>query len=322
MMSAKTTRRDCIVIIGCCLFLLACLGATGKRGRQLAFRMTCRANLNAMGKAMAVYAGDFEGEYPRAGGRANAWVHELPNWIAVNRYQAYGLTVSGIEGKTTLTSNLYLLIKYAELTPKFFVCKGEPNAREFRLDEAAAPLPAYAELIDLWDFGPTTADSNPDQHCSYAYHFPFGGVYALTTKNDPNMAVAADRSPWMTGSSSEGSDRWQAFVPELTSGQGSPETAIQGNSLAHQQDGQNVLFVDGSVRFERRSYDDRGNDNIYTYRPAMTDHLAEILRKKGAALPSPYGVSNQSGPMPGDRHDAWLVNGNPEMYPRSTGPIR
>jgi len=317
MMSAKTTRRDCIVMIGCCLFLLACLGATGKRGRQLAFRMTCRANLNAMGKAMAVYASDYEDEYPKAGGRINTWVPVLPNWIAVSRYHAYELPVSVPEGKTTLTSNLYLLIKYAELTPKFFVCKGEPNTREFTIEDAAG----FVELIDLWDFGPVTADSNPDQHCSYAYHLPFG-LYALTTNSDPSMAVAADRSPWMTGSSSEVDDRWSAFVPELTSGQGSRETAIQGNSLAHQQDGQNVLFVDGSVRFERRSYDDQGTDNIYTYRPAMTFHRAEITRKKGDELPLPYRFSDLDGPRPGDRHDTWLVNGNPEMYPRSTSHLR
>ena len=317
MMSAKTTRRDCIVMIGCCLFLLACVGAAGKRGRQLAFRMTCRANLSAMGKAMAVYANDYEDEYPKAGGRANTWVHELPNWIAPTRYSAYGLTVLGTESKTTLTSNLYLLVKYAELTPEFFVCKGEPNTREFTIEDAVG----FVELIDLWDFGPVTADSNPDQHCSYAYHLPFG-VYSLTSNSDPSMAVAADRSPWMTGSSSAVDARWQAFVPELTSGQGSRETAVQGNSLAHQQDGQNVLFVDGSVRFERRSYDVPGNDNIYTYRPTMTDDLAEIARKKGDELPLPYRFSDQGGPRPGDRHDAWLVNGNPEMYPRSTSTTR
>ena len=139
-------------MIGCCLFLLACVGAAGKRGRQLAFRMTCRANLNAMGKAMAVYAGDYEDEYPKAGGRASTWVHELPSWRAIDRRSAYGLTFSGTGGRTTLTSNLYLLIKYAELTPKFFVCKGEPNTREFTLEDAAG----FVEFIDLWDFGPVT----------------------------------------------------------------------------------------------------------------------------------------------------------------------
>jgi len=37
-----------------------------------------------------------------------------------------------------------------------------------------------------------------------------------------------------------------------------------GNTVTHQEDGQNVLFVDGHVGFEKRPFCGVNDDNIYT----------------------------------------------------------
>ena len=57
-------------------------------------------------------------------------------------------------GKATISSCFYLLVKYAEVTPKSFICKGDSGTTEFKLSELTAAPAANFELIDVWDFGP------------------------------------------------------------------------------------------------------------------------------------------------------------------------
>ena len=110
-------------------------------------------------------------------------------------------------------------------------------------------------MIDFWDFGP-----EPLKHCSYSYHQPFSS-FPLTTSSDPGMAVAADRNPWIESPAGEGkSILFAQFHPW-----GSREAIRIGNALQHQEDGQNVLFVDFHVAFERNAFCGVNDDNIYTY---------------------------------------------------------
>ena len=92
--------------------------------------------------------------------------------------------------------------------------------------------------MDCWDFGPT-----PQKHCSYSYHSPFGG-YGLTSSDDPGMAVAGDPNPWQKSSGFKArpnSPDWSNFDP------GSDRARIRwGNARTHQEDGQNVLYLDGA----------------------------------------------------------------------------
>ncbi|MDT8303051.1 MAG: DUF4190 domain-containing protein [Sedimentisphaerales bacterium] len=168
--------------------LMAILLPALARTRCVAYRMVCGTNLSGIGKAMLIYANDYDDKYPRAGGVESVWGPKIPNWKADNRFSAYGLSADGRGGNATITSSLYLLVKYAEVTPKSFVCNKDSGTKEFKLNEYAG---GDIELIDLWDFGP-----NSSEHCSYSYHMPYG-LYNLTTSSEPGMAVAADRNPWM-----------------------------------------------------------------------------------------------------------------------------
>jgi hypothetical protein len=75
--------------------------------------------------------------------------------------------------------------------------------------------------------------------------------------------VAADRSPWIV-SPAANAGVFTDFRPDLPGFNGTAETACNGNSFAHGQDGQNVLFLDGRVSFETRSFCGIDRDNIYT----------------------------------------------------------
>ncbi len=240
-----------IVVVPIIALLMGILMPALARTRQLAFRMTCGTNLSGIGKAMLIYSNDYDDELPRSGGRNTVWGGRIPDWQAPNRFNAYGLAADGSGGTGTVTSCFYLLVKYCEVTPMSFLCKGDSGVTEFRpADEGAGGR----GLIDLWDFGPEAG-----KHCSYSYHQPFS-LYSLTMLGDPGLAVAADRNPWIESPSYAAKTYPGPYNPD-----GGREAQKAGNAIQHQEDGQNVLFLDGHVGFETRSFCGINDDNIYTF---------------------------------------------------------
>jgi hypothetical protein len=267
--------------------------------------MSCGTNLSSVGKAMLIYANDYEDELPRAGGPHSRWTGRIPDWQAPNRHSAYGMDSLYRGGQVSISASLYLLVKYAEARPKSFICgyretgvfdgyrwpvwtneAVEEGITEFRPD--TYPTRGKAELIDFWDFGP-----DPMRHVSYAYHMPYG-LYALATSYRPDMPVAADRNPWIDTPSTKARD-FSKFKPEIAGHGGTQDQARCGNAVSHQREGQNVLFLDSHVAFEKRPYCGVDDDNIYTVsaRPPEAD---------------PWGTPPNLGSQPACRKDALLVN--------------
>jgi prepilin-type N-terminal cleavage/methylation domain-containing protein len=245
------TLVELLVVIAIIALLMGILMPALARVRQIAFRMVCGTNLSGIGKAMLIYSNDYDDELPRAGGRNSVWSSPIPDWTALNRFNAYGLAADGSGGQGTITSCFYLLVKYAEVTPKSFICKGDSGTTEFKpADEGAGDR----ELIDLWDFG-----TDPRTHCSYSYHMPFG-LYALTTSSEPGLAVAADRNPYISSPMAEAKAFPGTFNPD-----GGTEAVKAGNAIQHQDDGQNVLFLDNHVSFMKQPFCGVNDDNIWTY---------------------------------------------------------
>ena len=249
--SRKFSPIEVLVVVFVCLFALAVLVPATQMSQFEAFRIQCSDNLSQIGRAMIVYANDYEDEFPRSGGRNSIWAPTIPSWNALNRYMAYNISADGSGGSASISSCFYLLVKYAQMTPEVFVCPGDVGTTEFQLSDVGADL---GGLISLWDFG-----SEPSRHCSYAYHMPFG-IYPLSMSDDPGLAVAADRNPLMDSPAARAKLWPGSYIPD-----GVRKAIKYGNAIAHEEEGQNVLFLDFHVSFEDSSSCGVNTDNIYTF---------------------------------------------------------
>jgi len=289
-LSAGRVTGKAFVSIGIAItavfFSLMFLQAVLPRTRSVAFRMVCGSNLSGIGRAMLIYTNDYDNNFPRAGGTGTIWQPKINNWQADNRFDAFGLKPDGTGGSATISSSLYLLVKYAEVAPKSFICNKDTRSTEFKPAKYGA---RGKKLTELWDFGP-----EPSKHCSYSYHIPYGPYPLTFTTSQPNLAVAADRNPWLDPYTDTTGFKWDDQTK--TGGRENIKGYQKGNSGPHQREGQNVLFMDNHVYFENVSFCGANEDNIYTYWNG-----SDI--RQGA----PPTLTSQ----PADRLDSLLVNDPP-----------
>lgn len=260
------TLVELLVVIAIIALLMGILMPALARVRQIAYRLYCGTNLSGLGKAMLIYCQDYDDEFPRAGWKTSVWGRTLTNWQGATAVAAYGPTTGA--NSASIASCFFLLVKYSEVTPKSFLCKGDSGVIEFKTaDEVTV---AGMELSDVWNFG-----INGIEHCSYAYHSPFG-LFAVTTSSDPGMAVAADPNPWLDSveTLNRPTASWTAFLPT-----GDKDSIKLGNGQTHQDDGQNVLFVDGHTAFEKQSFCGVDDDNIYTQWSNASPTSPDQMRK-------------------------------------------
>ncbi|MHC4270755.1 MAG: type II secretion system protein [Planctomycetota bacterium] len=323
------TLVELLVVIAIIALLMSILMPALARVRQIAYRMICGTNLSGIGKAMLVYANDSDERYPRAGGRRSEWstTGAIGDWDAPSENLAFAGTGGGRAGgrKATITSSHYLLVKYADVSPKQFVCKGDSGTSIFKLSDYT--VAGQEDLTTVWDFGII-----PTDHDSYTYHMPYYSSaidtsYPVTMVSNPSSPVCSDKNPFQDQNSSDYIQQYQAYVtldqadvdvggttltqyifvdPWLDADP--PDNAPYGNSASHQREGQNVLYVDAHVAFERHPNVGVENDNIWLFWTSIDSETGKPATQTERQVGNESGAPIRGTTYPMSEEDAFLVN--------------
>lgn len=341
------TLVELLIVISIIALLMAILMPALNRVRQMAYKMMCASNLSGIGKAMLIYSNENNEEYPRAGGRRSLWLTTgtLQEWTA----QAEGDAFGGRSPGATITSSFYLLVRWFDVTPKNFTCNGDAGVKIFKLSEASG-LPTWVNnLEDVWDFGSQSLFPTPfwpGEYVSYSYHMPYDQTgsergWPISTVSNPMSPLCADRNPWLDRNAQnfvagnppntnadpdEESAEWLVTTPP-----GGGPTMEQyynpdktENSASHLREGQNVLFNDSHVFFEKTPNCGVEGDNIWKhwettggedYEPAERE-CGRPGYSSGCEPPDDIGSATSNAPQSED--DAYLVNeynGDPTEVP-------
>jgi prepilin-type N-terminal cleavage/methylation domain-containing protein len=270
------TLVELLVVIAIIALLMGILMPALARVRQMAYRMVCGSSLSGIGKAMLVYSQDNNGDFPISGGK----ISPVKNWSSTGYIDAWDSLkeADAFPSGTnpTIGSCFYLLVKYADVAVKQFVCKGDVGSATLVLSDYQPANPI--EDIEAWDFG-----TGPGIHNSYSYHMPFKWAtgctagttsFPISTASSPSSPVCADRNPYLDKNAA-------GYVDSSTSPLMPPywdnkytDPYKTGNASAHQREGQNVLYADISSRFQLYPNCGVANDNIYKNWPVCENPTA------------------------------------------------
>jgi len=200
--------------------------------------------------------------------------------------------LNGGAGHGTMGSLFYLLVKYQDVSVKQFVCKGDVGAKVFKLTDSQEAK--ITEFSKAWDFG-----ARPGEYCSYSFHIPFSpnpdegtantnAGFAVGSSSPPSMPLAADRNPTLDrnvtyidksstdiGGLGAEAGKQTPYDYWIADGGAGCKTCIfkdpdlMWNSFSHQREGQNVLYNDGHVNFERTCNVGIDGDNIWQSWPTV-----------------------------------------------------
>ncbi len=323
------TLVELLVVIAIIALLMSILMPALAQVRRLAQRMMCGTNLKGLGNAIVTYGDDNMERTPRSGRARSIYIgydavnsKTLPKdrWAELELRNAFPFREEGQEA--TIGSSWYLLIKYADVTPKQFICSGDTGAIIFKTTEhleASSPK----GITEVWDFGAGLSGSlghrnDPGVHYSYSYHYPFDIPlstrvnFTLSTSGNPASPVAADRNTYLCKNAAN----YRTQTGEgITSASWTEQTRTFNDPsrltipAAHQRDGFNVLYLDAHVEWERLPNCGIESDNIF--QPWTTATNPTTRDKQFGRSDSPSGVFSDAtlktlGPRA--ETDAFLIN--------------
>ncbi len=261
----RNTRRHALSVIEClaitaivlCLIAVFCLPSIRSRPRGPHDRLVCGSNLKGIGTSIKIYANDHGEAWPSPA-FDESLVGQIKYTVPVgsgrgtvespNRSQESQGGVGGARELST-TRAFWMLVRSGDVTVNQFVC---PNSRDEN-----DPTTNIDEYYDFTSYA----------NISYGYQVPFGCPKSRAREGaDNRMIIAADKGPFYL---SDVPPNWNIGVKgNLISLNDSPKAWRPFNSPNHggrgKGEGQNCLYFDGHVAFNRIPAVGVAGDNIYT----------------------------------------------------------
>jgi prepilin-type N-terminal cleavage/methylation domain-containing protein len=233
---------EILVVIGIIALLMGILLPTMERVRHQGYIANCASNLRQIGQAIVLYCNDNRGECPRTTYVPGAAIAKGTGILSANPFAAGG---AGGPSANDVTASIYLLLR-AKLPAKMVICP----------------------YNDVNEFTPDTADpltqsnfANYKKNLGYSFANPYPDAaaaatgYRLTTRLSAEFAIASDLNPGTAN------PRDDVTAPVPTSPWSIQKKAISEN---HEKDGENVLYGDGHVQWQKTSFCGVAQDNIFT----------------------------------------------------------
>ncbi len=310
------TLVELLVVIAIIALLMGILMPALNRVRQIAYRMICGTHLKGIGSAMMLYANDNREEYPVAGTTSSVWTKDgkIKAFDATKKEDAFQT------GQSTITSSLFLLVRGYDVTPAQFVCKGDSGTKEFKLSDTGT---AVTDMTSVWDFGSSSTGTDypkPGQYNSYAYHSPYGiagslTAYPVNASSGASSPVCSDRNPYLDRNAYKGYLDAADLAPGVvapswdTTKSEYKDSDKTGNCAAHQREGQNVLYNDSHVGFEKYPNVGIENDHIWKRWPTAntpTEDVRQVGGPTSSSTNTPAGVNGATKAQ--KEQDAFLVS--------------
>ncbi len=284
------TLIELLVVIGIIALLVSILMPALSRAKELAKRTVCSANLKGIGNAAVIYMNENRGMAMKAW-KVNLTSGNTGFGSGLYNQSGYGegpddtrkrFAMANGAGVQTAGMCLYMLVKYADVTPESFVCPSASGAKPMNLQNAMLVGDSnnpVDDWTDLWDFDAAV-------NLSYSYNDPWNRP--LDDTSGSSMVMAADKNPIFDDMDANnkivmginaGSGDYPAPKGFKTPKDGKPAdwdwsvldpgesstTILPGNSLNHTTEVQQVLFADGHVKSANNPCVGVSEDNIYTF---------------------------------------------------------
>jgi len=275
------TLIELLVVIAIIALLIAILLPALGRAREAAKRAACASNMKQIHTGFYEYSGDYMGSFPITKGLdANRKIVE-PTIVTQELKQPVSL-ITGEDKETDITSttpmrpsmNCWKLVKSDFAQPEIFNCPSSAQAgQKVNLRQTASAAPNAINFIDFPYFPSDYSTKNANSNISYSFIQPYtnftrgkSSADFWSTDADPRMVIAADQNDGADPTNLEGVTALNDIAP----------TTYKNyiNSKNHNGDGQNCMYGDGHISFEKKAHVGINNDNIYTSRNGAANTIS------------------------------------------------